>query len=89
VHSSHPEASIHQLQTFNTSILNVQYGSHPERLKNLHFAFVVVLRAVRKAAPYLYNYPFSVGDSHEDEVRIDAAYAYIQKHINAYIYTRE
>lgn len=35
-----------------------QYGEHPERLKNLHFAFVVLLRAVRKAAPFLYDYNF-------------------------------
>lgn len=31
----------------------------PEHLKNLHFAFVVLLRAVHKASPYLYNLPYS------------------------------
>lgn len=44
-----------------------QYGQHPDRLKNLHFSFVVLLRAVRKAAPYLYNYPFVSGDEEEDK----------------------
>eukprot|EP00960_Hanusia_phi_P039611 753953-Hanusia_phi.AAC.11 len=43
------------------------YGANPERLKNLHFAFVVLLRALRKAAPYLYNFPFSIGDMVEDK----------------------
>uniref|UniRef100_A0A7S4L0X3 Cytochrome b5 heme-binding domain-containing protein n=1 Tax=Guillardia theta TaxID=55529 RepID=A0A7S4L0X3_GUITH len=43
------------------------YGANPERLKNLHFAFVVLLRALRKAAPYLYNFPFSVGEIAEDK----------------------
>ncbi|KOO31387.1 ero1-like protein precursor fumarate reductase, partial [Chrysochromulina tobinii] len=30
-----------------------QFDGHPERLKNLHFAFVVLLRAVRRASPFL------------------------------------
>jgi len=29
------------------------YADHPERLHNLHFGFVVLLRALHKAAPYL------------------------------------
>ncbi len=37
-------------------------GSHPERLKNLHFSFVVMLRALKKATPVLYHYDFSTGD---------------------------
>ena len=42
------------------------FASFPERLKNLHFSFVVLLRALRKASPYLYNFPFNVGDEWED-----------------------
>ena len=42
------------------------FASFPERLKNLHFSFVVLLRALRKASPYLYNFPFNVGDEYED-----------------------
>eukprot|EP00913_Durusdinium_trenchii_P026246 g24625.t1 len=41
-------------------------GDHPERAKNLHFSFVVLLRAVRKAAPFLQSYAFHTGDDKED-----------------------
>ncbi|CAJ1350162.1 unnamed protein product [Effrenium voratum] len=41
-------------------------GEHPERAKNLHFSFVVLLRAVRKAAPFLNTYAFNTGDEQED-----------------------
>ena len=37
------------------------YGSHPERLRNLHFSFVVLLRAVRKAAPALAKMDLRLG----------------------------
>jgi len=43
-------------------------GEHPERVKNLHFSFVVLLRAVKKAAPYLQSYSFHTGDEKEDGV---------------------
>ena len=33
----------------------------------MHFAFVVLLRAVRKGSPYLSAYPFASGDAKEDE----------------------
>ena len=36
-----------------------QYGNKPEYLKNLYFSFVVMLRALRRAGPYLYNLPFT------------------------------
>ena len=35
-----------------------QFDGHPERLKNLHFAFVVLLRALRRASPFLATYDF-------------------------------
>ena len=41
-------------------------GDHPERAKNLHFSFVVLLRAVRKAAPFLQSYAIHTGDDKED-----------------------
>ncbi|CAE7296207.1 AERO1 [Symbiodinium pilosum] len=41
-------------------------GEHPERVKNLHFSFVVLLRAVKRAAPYLQSYSFNTGDEKED-----------------------
>jgi len=49
------------LERFHSDI-----GLHPERTKNLHFAFVVILRAVRRAAPFLESYPVSTGDEQED-----------------------
>ena len=42
------------------------FHNHPERLKNLHFAFVVLLRALRKATPALENFPIAIGDEKED-----------------------
>ena len=47
-----------------------QYGAHPERLKNLHFAFVVTLRALRKAAPFLQSYDFKTDNATTDEVGV-------------------
>jgi len=37
----------------NPSHFIERYSSHPERIKNLHFGFVVLLRAIRKAGPHL------------------------------------
>merc|ERR1719464_2131438 len=42
-------------------------GKHPERSKNLHFSFVVMLRAIKKAAPFLQDYLYSTGDAKEDQ----------------------
>lgn len=42
------------------------FGQHPDRVKNLHFSFVVMLRAVKKVAPFLRSYSYSTGDSRED-----------------------
>lgn len=35
------------------------FNDHPDRLKNLHFAYVVVLRALFKAKDFLANYDYS------------------------------
>ena len=44
------------------------FENHPERLKNLHFSFVVMLRALRKATPALAKFPTELGqDLKEDE----------------------
>jgi len=40
-------------------------GRHPDRAKNLHFSFVVMLRAIKKAAPFLHSYPFPEGEGQE------------------------
>jgi ERO1-like protein alpha len=46
----------------------MHFAQHPERLKNLHFAFAVLLRAVHRAAPYFRNYSFETGDDEEDKM---------------------
>ena len=46
-----------------------QYGNKPEYLKNLYFSFVVLLRALRRAGPYIYNLPFTGSGSDEEALR--------------------
>lgn len=38
-----------------------QFAGHPDRLKNLHFAFVVMLRALQRAAPHFHGLSFDIG----------------------------
>ena len=59
------------------------FGANPERLKNMHFAFVVLLRALKRASPYLYNYPFSVGDPLEDRQTMHLVQRLLDSHILA------
>ncbi|XP_078001000.1 ERO1-like protein alpha [Glandiceps talaboti] len=42
-------------------------GEGPQWLRNLYFAYLVELRAITKAAPYLENENFYTGDKNEDE----------------------
>ena len=46
-----------------------QFGEHPERLRNLHFAYVVLLRALRRGAAYLSSYSYAGGDDVSEERR--------------------
>lgn len=48
------------------------YGQHPERLRNLHFSFVVLLRALRKAAPTLGVMDLSLGQDNAEDARTGA-----------------
>ena len=48
------------------------YGQHPERLRNLHFSFVVLLRALRKAAPALGVMDLSLGQDKAEDARTGA-----------------
>ena len=43
------------------------FGDSPERLRNLHFAYVVLLRALERATPFLYNFPFAAGEDVEED----------------------
>jgi flavocytochrome c len=40
-----------------------KFQNHPEHLHNLHFAFAVLLRALRKASTLLYEYPIVSGEA--------------------------
>ena len=48
------------------------FGKHPDRLKNLHFSFVVLLRALRKATPALAHMDVSIGQDREEDLRTQA-----------------
>lgn len=48
------------------------YGSHPERLRNLHFSFVVLLRALRKAAPALASMDMKLGQDGAEDAKTEA-----------------
>ena len=50
----------------NTARFEKLFKNHPDRLKNMHFAFVVMLRAMQKSGPHLLNYDMATGDSQED-----------------------
>lgn len=43
-------------------------GSHPDRLNNLYFTFLFVLRAVSKAGSVLTEYPYHTGNKADDEM---------------------
>ena len=44
-----------------------QFADHPDYIRNLHFSYVVLLRALKKASPFLYDYQIRTGDIVEDE----------------------
>ena len=41
-------------------------GNHPDRLNNMYFAFLFLLRAVVRAGDCLTNYPYHTGNATED-----------------------
>jgi len=44
-----------------------RFHEHPDHIRNLHFSYVVLLRALKKASDYLYNYNIASGNVLEDE----------------------
>mmetsp|Transcript_8408 Transcript_8408/g.20673 ORF Transcript_8408/g.20673 Transcript_8408/m.20673 type:complete len:1155 (+) Transcript_8408:182-3646(+) len=44
-----------------------RFVDHPEHIRNLHFSYVVMLRAIKKASDYLYGYDIASGNAMEDE----------------------
>jgi flavocytochrome c len=51
----------------NPSYFMEKFEHHPEYLRNLHFSYVVLLRALRKASPFLEKYKIQTGNIVEDE----------------------
>ena len=49
----------------NIDFFNRQFAGHPERLKNLNFAFVVLLRAISRASSFLSSHPYDSADDFE------------------------
>ena len=45
-----------------------KFADSPDHLRNLHFSYVVLLRALKKASPVLYNYEIKTGDILDDEM---------------------
>ena len=45
-----------------------KFADHPEHIRNLHFSYVVLLRALKKASPFLYNFEIKTGDILDDEM---------------------
>ena len=44
-----------------------QFGDHPEYIRNLHFSYLVLLRALKKAYPILNKYEIRTGNIVDDE----------------------
>ena len=42
----------------NLECFDSRVGRYPDRLRNLHYIYVLVLQAVHKLAPYFANYEF-------------------------------
>jgi flavocytochrome c len=48
--------------TPNSAYFMEKFSTHPEHIRNLHFSYVVLLRALGKAAPFLYEYADTMMD---------------------------
>lgn len=46
-------------------------AEHPERLQNVYFNYVLMLRALTKVAPYLKNYNYAIGDEAVDSKTVN------------------
>lgn len=52
----------------NWKLYFTKVGDHPDRIKNLHFYYTVLLRAINRAAPVIRNYNFTTGNPESDEL---------------------
>lgn len=51
----------------NATYFFQKLGNHPDYIRNLHFSYVVLLRALQKASPLLRDYEIRTGDIVQDE----------------------
>lgn len=51
----------------NPTYFYEKFSSHPEYIRNLHFSYVVLLRALKKAQPILSQYEIRTGNIVDDE----------------------
>jgi hypothetical protein len=71
-----PSIDLHSVQAMNSdaplvgpnvTVFQERVGAHPDRLENMYFAFVFMLRAANKAARVLREYDYATGVREEDE----------------------
>ena len=53
---------------YNVPFFFKAVGSHPDRLNNLYFTFLFVLRSVVKAGDFLKSYPYQSGNATDDKL---------------------
>jgi preprotein translocase subunit SecG len=51
----------------NTALFVEKVGKHPERIHNLYFTYLFLLRAINKAGPELLLYDYDTGNPEDDE----------------------
>jgi hypothetical protein len=75
-------------QTGNDTLLAERVAAHPERLENLYFAYLFVLRATVKLSAYLPAYDLSTGNATEDaHVEVGSAVLHTHAHTMAAAHT--
>ena len=52
----------------NPELFMAKFQNHPEHLRNLHFSYVVLLRALKKASVFLNHYEIKSGNIVDDEL---------------------
>jgi len=66
---STPPEVIHTLQAPNLQCFIDRVGVHPDRLQQLYFNTVLLLRAVSRLGPYLSAYDYCSTGTHEEDAQ--------------------
>ena len=59
----------------NYAMYKARFGSNPEHLENLYFAYMLALRALDKAAPLLEAYPYRTDNATEEAETVETVIA--------------